>query len=141
MIKVVIDTNVIVSALLKPESNPALIISSILQKHIMLCLSSEIFAEYKEVLKRSKFKKLDHAEIKRFLLKIKQNGLWVSPQMAVDVIKDDPEDNKFLDCALEAKADFLITGNIKHFTFEMYHQIQIVNPSKFLNIIVNMLFE
>ena len=56
MIKVVIDTNILVSALLKPDSPPDLIISLVLGKQVVFCLSEPIAAEYQEVLSREKFK-------------------------------------------------------------------------------------
>ena len=59
MFKVVIDTNVLVSALLKPDSVPELILSLILEGEMVLCLSEPIATEYEEVLEREKFKKLD----------------------------------------------------------------------------------
>ena len=71
-----------------------------------LCLSPEIFIEYEEVLSYNKFKALNHAEVQKLLLSIKENALWISPKESIDIIKDDPDDNKFLECALEAQADF-----------------------------------
>ena len=62
MLRVVIDTNVLVSALLKPDSVPELILSFILEGEIVLCLSEPIATEYEEVLKREKFKKLDQGK-------------------------------------------------------------------------------
>jgi putative PIN family toxin of toxin-antitoxin system len=57
MLKITIDTNVIVSVLLKHDSNPAMIVALILQGQIRFCLSKEIFEEYQGVLKRPKFRK------------------------------------------------------------------------------------
>lgn len=139
--KVVIDTNVIVSALLKSDSIPALIVSLILQKHIKVCLSSEIFIEYTEVFNYKKLKALNHADVQDLLLSIKENALWFSPKESIEIIKDDPDDNKFLECAFEAQADFFITGNTKHFTIDTFHQIQIVKPKQFLDIVSRELFE
>lgn len=141
MLKVVIDTNVLVSALLKSGSTPALIISMVLQNHITLCLSDDIFSEYKEVLAYSKFKKLNRHAINRLLLQLKQYSFWVDPQVTITTIKSDPSDNIFLKCALEAEADFFITGNTKHFTFEMFRQTRIVKPVQFLSIYAGLLFE
>ena len=63
MLKLVIDTNVVISSLLKPESNPALIMSLILRGDYRLCVTEKIFSEYEEVSARGKFKKLDQAYI------------------------------------------------------------------------------
>lgn len=126
MLKVVIDTNIIVSALLKTQSNPALIISIILQRNYKLCLSEEIFSEFEEVLARDKFKHLDRLKVKELLSTLKKNSLWVVPKISVNDVAKDPADNAFLECAFETGADFLITGNIHHFPVKQFHQTRIV---------------
>jgi len=138
MLKVVVDTNVIVSALLKRQSNPALIISVILQGNCKLCLSEEIFIEFEEVLARDKFKRLDRLKVKELLFGLKKNSLWVVPKISVNDVAKDPSDNTFLECALEARADFLITGNIHHFPVKQFHQTRIVSPVEFLNLITKL---
>ena len=140
MSKVIIDTNILISGLLKPKSDPSLILSLIEQKIITLCLSEAIFMEYEEVLARDKFKHLDHEKVQEFLLQLKKNAQWVMPRTPVDVIKNDKADNMFLECALESKADFLITGNIKHFTLKKFHDTRIIVPKDFINIIAKLLF-
>ncbi len=138
MLKIVVDTNIIVSALLKTLSNPALIISIILQGNCKLCLSEEIFTEFEEVLARHKFKHLDRLKVKELLSTLKKNSLWVVPKISVNDVAKEPSDNAFLECALEARADFLITGNIHHFPVEQFHQIRIVSPVEFLDIITKL---
>ena len=54
------------------------------------------------------------------------------PKTHLDIIVFDPEDNRFLECAGEAKADFLITGNTKHFPSEKFQKTRIVSPAEFL---------
>jgi len=140
MIKVVVDTNIIVSALLRSQSDPALIINLILGEHIILCLSKDIFAEYEEVLARPKFKQLDKKNVKKILRQLKKISLWVSPKKLVNIIKKDPDDNKFLECTLETGADFLITGNLKHFSFKKFRKTKIVTPLEFINFISKIFF-
>ncbi|MBW2370198.1 MAG: putative toxin-antitoxin system toxin component, PIN family [Deltaproteobacteria bacterium] len=138
MLKIVLDTNVLISALLKPHSNPAIIVSLILDGRVILCLSQEILAEYKGVLKRNKFKGISKNNVKRFLQEIEKKALWVEPQESVKIIKADPGDNKFFECALTARADYLITGNIKHFSFKKFKKTEIATPYNFLNIIAKL---
>ena len=140
MFKLVVDTNIVVSALLKPDSLPDLIIKMILNKNFTLCLSEDIFNEYQEVLGRGKFKGLNQVKTRSLLLKIKKDAKLVKPSVSVDIIKRDPEDNKFLECALEAKADYFITGNIKHFSFKKFRNTYIITPRDFLDIIAKMFF-
>ena len=85
-------------------------------------------------------KYLSSNKIKKFLSQIKKHRDWIKPKISVDVATD-PEDNKFLECALEAKADFVITGNIKHFSSKKFHNIRIVKPSQFLEIVAETLFK
>jgi putative PIN family toxin of toxin-antitoxin system len=139
MLKVVIDTNVLVSALLKPDSVPELILSLILEGEILLCLTDPIATEYEEVLKREKFRKLDHKKVKTLLSRLRSQAQWVIPKIHLRVTTADPEDNKFLECAKEAEANFLITGNIKHFPIGKFEEIIILNPSQFLTVMAEML--
>lgn len=135
IIKVVLDTNVLVSALLKNKSLPAFILAIIRQKRINLCLTKEIFAEYKAVLERQKFHGI-RKEVMPLLASLKKEALWVSPKERVKEIVADPEDNKFLEAAQEAQADYLITGNIKHFPLKNFHKTKIVNPRDFIETIM-----
>jgi putative PIN family toxin of toxin-antitoxin system len=133
MLKLVIDTNVVISALLKQESNPALIMSLILRGICTLCLTEKIFVEYEEVSGRGKFKKLDQTSVREFLSALRKRASWVVPEVPVDGITKDPDDNVFLECALESKADFLITGNIHHFPGKKFHHTSIVTPNEFVS--------
>lgn len=132
MLKVVLDTNVLVSALLKENSLPAFILALIRKKKLLLCLTEEIFKEYVDVLRREKFYQIEK-ESKPLLSALKKESLMVKPGSKIAVITDDPEDNKFLECAVEAKAVFLITGNTKHFP-KSFHRTKIVNPRQFVEI-------
>lgn len=132
MLKIIVDTNVVVSAFLKPYSNPALILALIAQQEVNLCLSKNILTEYQEVFAYQKFKHLNQDKVKIFLTQIQRDALWIEPQLTVNILKDDPEDNKFLELALVAKANFLITGNTKHFFLKSFYHTRIVTPTEFL---------
>jgi len=145
MLTIVVDTNVVVSALLKPGTKPELVLMLVFDeeyKICQLCLSDEILTEYQRVLTYGKFREhLDQNKIKRFLSELKKHSVRVTPRVPVNVLKDDPSDNKFLACSLEGKADFLITGNIKHFPFRKFRDTRIVSPAEFLESIAKILFE
>ncbi len=135
MPKVILDTNVIISAFLKPESNPALILALLLEGALTVCLSPTIWQEYRGVLRRKKFQGLDHESLEKLLPVIKQQALWVSPRIPVNILSRDPADNQFLECALESQADYLITGNTRHFPLKKFHNTQIINPRDFIDLI------
>lgn len=133
MFKLVIDTNVVISALLKRESSPALIMSLILRGDWRVCVTEKIFAEYEEVLGRGKFKKLDQVSVRELLATLRNRALWVVPKISIDDAAKDPYDNAFLECALESRANFLITGNIQHFAEKKFHHTLIVTPGEFVS--------
>jgi putative PIN family toxin of toxin-antitoxin system len=139
MLKVVIDTNVLVSALLKPNSVPDHILSLILGGEMVLCLSEPIATEYEEVLRRDKFNRLDRRKVKTLLSRLKSGAQWVELKIRLQVTLADPEDNKFLECAEEAGADLLITGNVKHFPAGKFKGTIILNPARFLSVIARTL--
>jgi len=129
--KVVIDTNVLVSALLKDNSLPAFILALLREGMIIACISKDILEEYKEVLKRDRFSAFKK-DASLLLTSLKKKALLVEPKTRITVITADPDDNMFLECAVEAGADFLITGNTRHFPFRSYHNTLIVSPKEFI---------
>jgi len=107
--------------------------SLVLRGDCTLCVTEAIFLEYEEVLGRGKFKKLDQAGVGEFLSMLRKRALWVVPKVTIDDVTKDPDDNAFLECALESKADFLITGNIHHFPEKKFRHASIVTPSEFIS--------
>jgi uncharacterized protein len=111
MIRVVLDTNIIVSALLQPLGAPAQVFA--LSDSIQLCVSGSVYSEHEEVLRRPRLQR-DENVIMGALDTIREKGVWVRPSELVNVCSD-PDDNMFLECAQAARADYLVTGNVKHF--------------------------
>jgi putative PIN family toxin of toxin-antitoxin system len=97
MIRVVIDTNILVSALLKPGGIPAAIMALALSRRVQLCVSEDICAEYDEVIRRPRFN-LPADTIEGALGSIRRLGYWVKPTVHVKECTD-PDDNIFLECA------------------------------------------
>lgn len=141
MHRIVIDTNVLISGLLRPGSKPDLVLMLALEGGLFkICLSDEIFSEYQRVLEYDKFKgSLSPDKVGQLLFQLEKNALWVTPQKKVE-LSPDPEDNKFLECALEGKAGFLITGNTKHFPARKFKKTLIVSPAEFLNYLAKIYF-
>jgi putative PIN family toxin of toxin-antitoxin system len=140
MPKVILDTNVIISAFLKAESNPALVLALCLEGSLTVCLSETIWQEYRGVLRRKKFQGLDQESIEKLLALLKKQALWFSPRIPVNILSRDPADNKFLECALESQADYLITGNTRHFPLKKFHNTQSINPRDFSDLIGKAIF-
>jgi predicted nucleic acid-binding protein len=73
------------------------------------------------------------------LSRLKSQARWIEPTIRLQAAKGDPEDDKFLECAVEAEADFLITGNIKHFPPGKFKGTIILPPAQFLSVIAKAL--
>ena len=130
MIKVVLDTNVFISSLFW-KGAPYQIFKRILEGAILNFVSPQILAEIKERL-LDKFKLLPE-KVKEFLEIIIFNSQIVYPKKKVNIVKKDPEDNKILECALEAKASFVISGDGHLLEIKKYKGIKIVSPKEFLS--------
>lgn len=127
--RVVLDTNIVVSACLTPEGAPATIVELALLSAFTLCLSPDILREYKEVLARPKFAR--HLERIAVLLDgVEEISEIVQSEHRLAISKDE-EDNRVLECAQAASADFLVTGNRRHFP-DRLGSVRIVTPREFL---------
>ena len=132
MQKIIIDTNVLVSAIIQ-KGYPYLILTSLsLNNEIQVCISEPVMKEYKDVLKREKFSKYsDFVLMADILLVLLEDiSLKFEPQTIITVLKD-VDDNKFLELAEASKADFLITGNTNDFTITTYKKTKIVTPKEY----------
>ena len=111
----VIDTNILVSALLSPKNDSATvqIIEKVLQKKIIPVYSEEIFSEYQNVLHRKKFN-FSAENVDYLLSAIKSFGILVNPA-ETEIILPDMKDLPFYKIILENADYYLVTGNIKHF--------------------------
>jgi uncharacterized protein len=133
MIGVVLDTNILVSALLTPQGPSARVFLLTLQNQdTQLCVSAEVFAEYEEVLKRTKFN-FTASAIAATLDGFREKGFWVKPTGKVSAC-DDPDDDIFLECAEAAAADYLVTGNQRHFPAAGWGRLKIVTAREFLTL-------
>jgi len=132
-LKVVYDTNVVVSAALKPGSLPASLVALAMTKHVRLFLSPTILEEYTEVLKRPKFR-LDPEAVDSFLRDLMRAATLVRPTRRITAASDEP-DNRFLECAQKARADYLVTGNTRHFPAPAFEGTTIVSPAELARIV------
>ena len=126
----VADTNVIVSALIKPFSDSSQILNLILSGKLKLAYDTRIITEYEEVLKRDKFG-FDSKHIDSIIIQIKEEGVPASP-LPINEILPDKDDLPFLEVAISGSADFIVTGNKKHFPKTQYMNIKVVSPAEFL---------
>jgi putative PIN family toxin of toxin-antitoxin system len=130
MIRVVLDTNILFSAILKSSGPQAALIRLIVDRQIIPCVSPATLAEYHEVLARPILHRRA-AEVEYLLDLLTRIALLVVPTTSINAATD-PDDNCFLECAEAANADYLITGNKRHFP-ETWKKTKIVNTREFLD--------
>lgn len=132
----VIDTNVLVSALIKAHEDSATvrILMEVFNKTIIPVYSKEIIAEYSEVLSRNKFKKKFTPEAKNLMIKaIIDNGIELSG-IATEEKPSDPDDVVFYEVTMDSRQTedtFLVTGNIKDFPIKPF----VVRPEEMMQIV------
>jgi len=110
---------------------PALLLSLGLKDKVKFFVSPALLNEYEAVLKRPRFK-LGEKQITELMDKINRKALVVTPTQLLKILKADEPDNRVLECAIKAKADFIITGK-RHFPFEEFKGSKIVTPREFIN--------
>lgn len=128
--KIVFDTNVLVSGLLSPYGLPSELVRLVAAGDLALCYDLRILTEYKEVLLRSKFS-FSPEDIHIFMEQVVSGGELVSTK-PLPFRLPDPGDEVFLEAALAGNVPFLVTGNIKHFHTKEKIPVQVVLPAAFL---------
>lgn len=131
-LRLVLDTNVIVSAALKPESLPRTAFLLAITRPAQLYVTDTILAEYRQVLARPEFR-IRKGLRQQFLQLIKNRAKLVHPVRAIRAAKD-PGDDKFLECADAARADYLVTGNSRHFP-KFWKNTKVINAREFVTLV------
>jgi uncharacterized protein len=131
-LRLVIDTNVVVSAALKPEGLQRTVVLLAMTKPLRWYVSDPIVSEYAMVLARPELK-IRKSLRQQFLQLIKNHAHVVTPSR-LDQVTSDPADNIFIECADRARADYLITGNQRHFP-KFWKNTKIISSSEFLSVI------
>ncbi len=136
MISIVLDANVFVSALIKPQGKPAQILSHTTE--FELVSSEEILEEARDALHRRHIQRkydLNEEMITGFINRHRNGARMVIVQNIENLIPQDPPDNIVLACAVEGKADYLVSGNLHLLDLKQHRGVKIVTPAQFLEII------
>jgi putative PIN family toxin of toxin-antitoxin system len=137
MRRATLDTNQLVSAFLYPQGKPGQILHAWQESRFVLVLSPAILAEARDVLQRPRLRKkfsytLDAVD--EYLTNLKQAADVILGAMVVKNVSPDPDDDFILACAKEGRADYLVTGDVKHLlVLKEYEGIQIITATEFLN--------
>jgi uncharacterized protein len=129
-LRVVLDTNVVISSFLKPTGNPSRILRLILQGDLEIAINEQILAEYAEVASRPVFR-LNRDKVQVVLDYVRSVAI-PAPSLPVRPRLPDPGDEAFLEAAISSGADFLITGNKKHYPSGACKDVAVVTPAEFL---------
>ena len=144
MIRVVLDTNVFVSAILSPEGQPARILELALEGRMKVVVSPSIVREiwqvfqYQKIKRLLKKRKLTPLEVEDAILKILKVAFLTLDQLHLEGITSDPADDMVICCAVEGQAHFIISGDKALTDLNSYQGIQIIEPAAFLQLIADL---
>jgi uncharacterized protein len=127
---IVLDTNVLVSGLLSPFSLCGEIVRLLAAGDLTLCLDARLFSEYREVLQRPRFN-FDRGLVADLLEHVYHSGFLVAG-LPLPHSLPDPDDDPFLEVALAAQAECIVTGNSRHFPARLMGGVPVLSPRGFL---------
>lgn len=133
--KVVVDTNVLISAFLSPDGVSARIFKQLEQEAFELLVSEPILAEYEKVLRYDRVRqrhKLSDEQIKRAVEDLRTSATLVEPTVALTVVEGDPDDDKFFECALDGGAQLIVSGDLRVQAVKEHRGIRVFSPALFL---------
>jgi len=131
-LRLVLDTNILVSAALKPEGLQRTVLLLALSPPARLYTSDAIFAEYRAVLARPELR-IRRGLQQQLLQLVRNSSHSVTVRRPLKVTQD-PDDNKFLECADAARADYLVTGNQRHFP-KFWKGTKVITSHEFIDIV------
>lgn len=131
--KVILDTNIFISAL-ACEGNEREVLRKCIKREVVLYLTESIFKEIERVLEYPKFN-FTQAEKDSLKLVLTEIGNLVSATLKIDLLADDPSDNKFLEAAFAAEADFLVTGDKHLLEIKQFGKTKILRAPEFLKLL------
>ena len=131
MRRVVLDTNVIVSAVIS-KGKPRELLNRGIKNRFSLVISESILKEIETVLRRPKFKASED-ETQRIILAVMQSADMVRVESDFRVIEDDPTDNMILNAAFDGRVDFIVTGDKALLRLRNFREIRILSVSEALN--------
>jgi putative PIN family toxin of toxin-antitoxin system len=129
-VRIVLDTNVVVSGLLSGARPPGQILDRVVTGEFHPCVDDRLLAEYDDVLHRPRLK-LDPRRVETFLAFVRESAVHVTCPTS-DITLPDPDDVALLEVAISAAAQCLITGNLKHFPEDQRAGVLVMSPAEFI---------
>lgn len=131
-LRLVVDTNVVVSAALKPKGLQRTVVLLAMTKPARWYVSDSILSEYATVLARPELK--IRKSLRQQLLQLIKNHAHLVTPSRLGQVTSDPGDNMFIECADRARADYLVEGNQRHFP-KFWKKTKVISSSEFLSVI------
>ncbi len=131
-LRLVVDTNIIISAALKPDGLQRTVLLLAITKPARLYVSDAILDEYRDVLARPELK--IRRGLRQQLFQLITSHSHLVRSVGPLEVSIDPEDDKFLECADAARADYLVTGNTRHFP-RFWKRTKVITPRDFVTIV------
>jgi putative PIN family toxin of toxin-antitoxin system len=138
MIRAVLDANVFVSALLSPKGLPSKILAVWRAERFHLVTSPAILEEIGRVLQYPKIAlrhRWPRERIRLFMEDLARLAILTPGERTLDVIAEDPSDNRYLECAVEGDADYIGSGDQHLLQLVTYEKIRVLTPSEFLTVL------
>jgi len=135
LLKVVFDTDVYISAILTSGTPRVVLLESFKREGIEILISEPILSEIERIL-RLKIRR-PYWETMAVLIAIRQNSTLISPELKLSVITEDEADNRIVECALQGKAQYVISGDHHILSLKEYRGVKILSPTEFLREIEN----
>ena len=127
--RIVVDTNIMVGAIMKPTGASNRILDMWIQGRLTLLVTERILDEYRTILSQKWLKPDRVSELSRDMTEF---AVVVDPKERVHEIKEDPSDNRFLECAAEGEADYIISSDQHLLALQRFRRTEIVRPTQFL---------
>lgn len=133
-LKIVVDTNVLVSAVGWDKGNERQIIDKCAEGKLQLVVSKDLLDEFEEVIFRPKFDFIPHWKKPEFLTLLTEISTILSPGIVLKIINEDEGDNRVLECAVAGEVDYIISGDKHLLNLSNIGNIKILRPSQFLSL-------
>jgi len=127
--RIVVDTNIMVGAIMKPTGASNNILNMWIEGRLTLLVTEPILDEYRTILSQKWLKPDRVSELSRHMSEFAE---VVDPKERVYEIKEDPSDNRFLECAAEGEADYIISSDQHLLALKRFRRTEIVRPTQFL---------
>jgi len=138
VIKVVYDTNIIVSGLIAHAGAPYEALEAWRRRDVVLLVSDAIIDEVADVLARPFFRDQRHiskSDIERVRQALRMDATMVPSNIHLEVVESDPDDDRIVECALGGSADYIVSGDHHLLELKRFHGIQIVTAREFCAIL------